>query len=188
MDTNEIYEKMHSGEIYYENAETLGDKAKYRDLLFQFNHTLPSKTEEKNLFLSRLLGSIGENSYIEPPFHANWGKNTYIGDNVYINFSLTLVDDTRVEIGDNTMIAPNVTIITASHPLDPKERLKHAQFNEPVTIGKNVWIGANVTIFPGVTVGDNSVIGAGSIVTKDVPKDVLAYGVPCRVVKGVEDL
>lgn len=185
MNTNEIYQMMHSGEVYIENQETLQEQAKYRDLLFQFNHTLPSKSEEKALILSKLLGSIGENSYIEPPFHANWGKNTYIGDGVYINFSLTLVDDTRVEIGDNTMIGPNVTIITASHPLDPEERLKHAQFNQPVVIGQNVWIGANVTIFPGVTIGDNSVIGAGSIVTKDIPENVLAFGSPCKVVKNI---
>src|SRR5699024_3644423 len=95
-------------------------------------------------------------SYIEPPFHANWGKNTYIGNNVYINFSLTIVDDTRVEIKDHVMIGPNVTISTASHPLEPELRLKGAQFNKPVTIEKNVWIGANVTIFPGVTIGERS--------------------------------
>lgn len=102
MYTNEIYEKMHSGELYYENAETLSNQAVYRDLLFQFNHTLPSKSVENAALLSKLLGSIGENSYTEPPLHANWGKNTYIGDNVYINFSLTIVDDTRVEIGESS--------------------------------------------------------------------------------------
>lgn len=185
MDAKEIYEKMHSGEIYIENADTLSDQAKYRDLLFQFNHTLPSDTERKNEITQQLLGAFGEGSYIEPPFHANWGKNTYIGKDVYINFSLTVVDDTRVDIGDLTMIGPNVTITTASHPLDPELRRQRAQFNLPVTIGENVWIGANVTIFPGVTIGDNSVIGANSVVTKDVPANVLAFGTPCKVIKEI---
>lgn len=119
--------------------------------------------------------------------HANWGKNTYIGDKVYINSSLTLVDDTRIDIGDHCMIAPNVTIITASHPLDPKERLKHAQYNQPVIIEKNVWVGANVVIFPGVTIGENCVIGAGSVVTNDIPSNVLAYGTPCRKIRDIRE-
>lgn len=185
MNTDEIYNKMHSGEIYIENQETLSDQAKYRDLLFAFNHTLPSDRETIQGILSDLLGSIGQNSYIEPPFHANWGKNTYIGNNVYINFSLTIVDDTRVEINDHVMIGPNVTISTASHPLDPELRLKNAQFNKPVIIKENVWIGANVTIFPGVIIGENSVIGAGSVVTKDIPNNVLAFGTPCKVIKSI---
>src|SRR5690625_760633 len=185
METNEIYDKMHSGEIYYENTETLSDQAKYRDLLFHFNHTLPSEKEKIKGILNDLLGAFGENSYIEPPFHANWGKNTFIGNNVYVNFSLTVVDDTRVDIGDHVMIGPNVTISTASHPLNPELRLKHAQFNKPVTIEKNVWIGANVTIFPGVTIGENSVVGANSTVTKDIPSNVLAFGTPCKVIKRI---
>ena len=175
MDTHKIYNKMHSGEIYFENSETLDHQAKYRDLLFHFNHTLPSDIKKKTEIQEKLLGSIGKNSYIEPPFHANWGKNTYIGENVYINFSLTIVDDTRVEIQDHVMIGPNVTISTASHPLDPELRLKSAQFNNPVVIEKNVWIGANVTIFPGVVIGENSVVGAGSIVTKDIPSNVFKH-------------
>ncbi|MBZ6527648.1 sugar O-acetyltransferase [Aerococcaceae bacterium DSM 111021] len=185
MNTEDIYNKMHSGEIYIENSETLNDQAKYRDLLFHFNHTLPSETKKVRSILTDLLGAMGENSYIEPPFHANWGKNTYIGNNVYINFSLTIVDDTRVEIKDHVMIGPNVTISTASHPLEPELRLKGAQFNKPVTIEKNVWIGANVTIFPGVTIGENSVVGANSTVTKDIPSNVLAFGTPCKVIKRI---
>ncbi|MGL4695964.1 sugar O-acetyltransferase [Enterococcus larvae] len=186
MDIEKLKEQMHSGEVYFEIEELQKEQAVYRDLLFQFNHTLPSKTEEKNEILHQLLGSFGENTYIEPPLHANWGKNTFIGKDVYVNSSLTLVDDTKVEIHDYVMIGPNVTISTAAHPLSAELRIKRAQYNLPVIIEKNVWIGASVVILPGVRIGENSVIGAGSVVTKDIPKNVVAYGSPCRVRKNLE--
>ncbi|MDT2821903.1 sugar O-acetyltransferase [Enterococcus devriesei] len=180
-----MQEQMDSGENYFETSELKEEQAFYRDLLFQFNHTLPSKQEEKAKILAELLGSFGEGSYIEPPFQANWGKNTYFGKNVYANFGLSLVDDTKIEIQDEAMIGPNVTLCTASHPLSPELRLKKAQSNLPVTIEKNVWLGAGTIVLPGVTIGENSVIGAGSLVTKDIPPNVLAYDTPCRVIKAL---
>ena len=179
-------EQMDSGEIYYETDELKEEQAYYRDLLFQFNQTLPSKTQEKAVILQELLGSFEEGAYIEQPFHANWGKNTYFGKNVYANFGLSLVDDTRIEIHDEGMIGPNVTICAGTHPLSPELRLKKAQYNLPVVIEKNVWIGAGTIVLPGVTIDENSVIGAGSIVTKDIPKNVLAYGVPCNVIHSID--
>lgn len=179
-------EQMDSGEIYYETDELKEEQAYYRDLLFQFNQTLPSKTQEKAVILQELLGSFEEGAYIEQPFHANWGMNTYFGKNVYANFGLSLVDDTRIEIHDDVMIGPNVTICAGTHPLSPELRLKKAQYNLPVVIEKNVWIGAGTIVLPGVTIGENSVIGAGSIVTKDIPKNVLAYGVPCNVIHSID--
>lgn len=183
MDTTEIKARMNSGEIYYENAEISAEQAHYRDLLFQFNHTLPSKTAEKQEILKALLGSFGEGSYIEGPFSANWGKNTYFGKKVYANSHLTLVDDTKITIGDFVMMGPNVTLCTGTHPLPATLRKKAAQYNLPVVIEENVWLGAGVTVLPGVTIGKNSVIGAHSLVTKDIPANMIAYGSPCQVIR-----
>ncbi len=134
-----------------------------------------------------LFAAVGENCYIEPPLRANWGRNTHLGNNVYANFNLTLVDDTHIYIGDSVMIGPNVTIATAGHPIDPDLRRDVAQFNIPVTIGNNVWLGAHVVVLPGVTIGENTVIGAGSIVTKDIPANVVAVGNPCRVLRPITE-
>lgn len=111
----------------------------------------------------------------------------HLGKNVYANFSLTLVDDTHIYIGDCTMLGPNVTIATAGHPILPELREKGLQYNLPVHIGRNCWIGAGAIIMPGVTIGDNSVIGAGSVVTKDIPANVVAVGNPCRVMRPIGD-
>lgn len=187
METDEIKRRMDAGEIYYENEETFSQQAYYRDLLFKFNHTIPSDSQTKGEILEELLGAFGAGSYIEPPFAANWGKNTFFGEHVYANSNLTLVDDTRITIGDHCMIGPNCSLCTAGHPLSPALRLKGAQFNKPVTLEANVWLGSNVVVLPGVTIGANSVIAAGSVVTKDIPANVLAMGVPCRVVRSITD-
>lgn len=129
-----------------------------------------------------MFAEIGEGCYIEPPFHSNFGGgHCHFGKMVYANFNLTLVDDTHIYVGDYTMFGPNVTVATAGHPICPELREKVYQYNMPVHIGKNCWIGAGVLIMPGVTIGDNTVIGAGSVVTKDIPANVLAFGSPCRV-------
>lgn len=139
--------------------------------------------------LKELFASIGVNCYVEPPIHANFGgKNVWIGNNFYANFNLVLVDDGKIIIGDNVMVGPNVTIATAEHPLNVKDRNGfNNQRNRPVKIGNNVWIGASVTILPGVTIGNNSVVGAGSLVNKDVPDNVLVAGNPARVIKTIEN-
>lgn len=186
METNEIKRKMNSGEIYYENSEIEEESLNYSALLYTFNNTNPKELQKKRIYLEKLLGEIGKNVYIEQPLHANWGKNTYIGNNVYVNFNLTLVDDTRIEIHDHTMIGPNVTIVTGTHPLEPQLRKQKAQYNLPVIIEENVWIGAGVIILPGVHIGQNSVIGAGSVVTKNIPENVLAFGTPCKIVKKID--
>lgn len=155
------------------------------EILYDFNQTRPSEMEKRTAILRDLLAEVGENCYIEPPLRANWGKHTHLGNNVYANFNLTLVDDTHIYIGNSVMIAPNVTIATAGHPIDPELRRKVAQFNIPVHIKDNVWIGANSVVLPGVTIGENSVIGAGSVVTKDIPANVVAVGNPCRVLRPI---
>ncbi|WP_257001035.1 sugar O-acetyltransferase [Terribacillus saccharophilus] len=138
--------------------------------------------------LKEMFAEIGEGCYIEPPLHANWGGNhVHFGKNVYANFNLTLVDDTHIYIGDYTMVGPNVTIATAGHPILPELREKAYQFNVPVTVGRNCWIGAGAILLPGISVGDNTVIGAGSVVTRDIPPNVVAVGNPCRVLREITD-
>ncbi|NDJ81614.1 sugar O-acetyltransferase [Vibrio campbellii] len=177
---------LHCQKVYFCNDEGLAAmQIECLETLYDYNHTRPSESEKRGEILGRLLASVGENCYIEPPLRANWGCHTYLGDNVYANFNLTLVDDTYIYIGNSVMIGPNVTIATAGHPIDPDLRRDVAQFNIPVRIGDNVWIGANSVVLPGVTIGENSVIGAGSIVTKDIPANVVAVGNPCRVLREV---
>lgn len=181
-------EKMKSGEVYFCTDEALmKEQTACLEKLYDFNATRPSEGEKRAALLKELLAEVGENCYVEPPLHANWGCHTHFGKNVYANFNLTLVDDTDIFVGDSVMFGPNVTVATAGHPIDPALRLKVGQFNIPVHIGNNVWIGANSVILPGITIGDNSVIGAGSIVTKDIPENVVAAGNPCRVLRPISE-
>lgn len=181
-------ERMQSGKLYFcTDEEIANEQIQCLEILYDYNHTRPSEAKKRALILKNLLAEIGENCYIEPPLHANWGKYTHFGSNVYANFNLTLVDDTDIYVGDNVMFGPNVVVATAGHPVDPELRLKVAQFNIPVRIGNNVWIGAGAIVLPGVKIGDNSVIGAGSVVTKDIPANVVAVGNPCRVLREINE-
>ena len=181
-------ERMQSGKLYFCTDEEIAkEQLECLEILYDYNHTRPSESQKREQILKNLLAEIGENCYIEPPLHANWGKYTHFGNNVYANFNLTLVDDTDIFVGDNVMFGPNVIIATAGLPVDPPLREKVAQFNIPVRIGKNVWIGAGAIVLPGVTIGDHSVIGAGSVVTKDIPPNVVAVGNPCRVLREIND-
>lgn len=183
-------EKLHTREIYIptEYPELMKKQSECLDLLFEYNSLRPSETEKKTALLKKMFAEIGEGCYIETPFHANFGgAHVHFGKNIYANFNLTLVDDTHIYVGDNTMFGPNVTLATAGHPVLPELREKGYQFNIPIHIGKNCWIGAGSVILPGVTVGDGSVIGAGSVVTKDIPSGVVAVGNPCRVLRKIGD-
>jgi len=182
-------EQLHSGELYYPSGEEIMEE-QFRCLekLYDFNQTRPTEQERRARLLKEMFAEIGENCYIEPPFHSNWGgRHCHFGKNVYANFNLTCVDDTHIYVGDYTMIGPNVTIATAGHPICPELREKGYQYNIPVHIGKNCWLGAGVIVLPGVTIGDNTVIGAGSIVTRDIPSGVVAVGNPCRVLREVNE-
>lgn len=179
-------ERMKSGKIYFCTDEELAKEQLRRlDRLYDFNQTRPSEMPKRMALLKEILAEVGENCYVEPPLHANWGCHTHFGNNVYANFNLTLVDDTDIYVGDGVLFGPNVVVAVAGHPVDPDLRRKVAQFNLPVHIGSNVWIGAGAIILPGITIGDNSVIGAGSVVTKDVPANVVAVGNPCRVLREI---
>lgn len=179
-------ERMKSGKIYFCTDEELAKEQLRRlDRLYDFNQTRPSEMPKRMALLKEILAEVGENCYVEPPLHANWGCHTHFGNNVYANFNLTLVDDTDIYVGDSVLFGPNVIVAVAGHPVDPELRRKVAQFNLPVHIGNNVWIGAGAIILPGITIGDNSVIGAGSVVTKDIPANVVAVGNPCRVLREI---
>ena|SRR5699024_8906399 len=183
------YSFLHSGEMYDPNNEELMDEQQeYKMKLFKFNQTNPTEKNERAKLLEEMFADFGENSYIEPPLHANWGgKHVHIGKNVYANSNLTFVDDTHIYIGDYVMMGPNVVIISGNHPTSINLRKKGLQYNQSVTIGDNVWIGTGTQILPGVEIGENSIIGAGSVVTKSIPANVVAAGVPCKIIREVED-
>ena len=180
-------DKLHTGELYLPGDEEIMEgQLNCLDRLYDFNMTRPTEMAKREALLKEMFAEIGEGCYIEPPFHSNFGgAHCHFGKMVYANFNLTMVDDTHIYVGDYTMFGPNVVVATAGHPLTPVLREKVYQYNMPVHIGRNCWIGAGVVIVPGVTIGDNVVIGAGSVVTKDIPSGVLAFGNPCRVVREI---
>lgn len=177
---------MKNGMLYTDMGEGLEqERRRCKELLYDFNLTRPSEESLRASLLGELLGGMGRDIWIEPPFHMAYGTNVHIGDYFYANFNLVIVDDIDVYIGNNVMIAPNVTITPTGHPVDPELRRPGNQFSIPVRIGNDVWIGSNAVILPGVTIGDNSVIGAGSVVTHDIPTNVVAVGNPCRVLREI---
>lgn len=185
----DIREKMHSGDLYLSGDEDLvAEQLTFVEKLYDFNATRPLEQEKRAEMLKNMFAEIGENCYIEPPLHSNWGgKHVHFGKGVYANFNLTLVDDTHIYVGDYTMFGPNVVLATAGHPILPELRPLAYQYNMPIHIGKNCWLGAGVIVLPGVTIGDNTVIGAGSVVTKDIPANVVAVGNPCKVLREINE-
>lgn len=183
-----IDEKLHGGGLYLPGEpELLREQYQCLELLYEFNLTRPSELERREALLKRMLAECGDGCYIEPPFHANWGgRHVHFGRMIYANSNFTAVDDTHIYVGDYAQFGPNVVLATAGHPLCPELREKGYQFNAPIHIGRNCWLGAGVVVVPGVTIGDNTVIGAGSVVTRDIPPNVLAVGNPCRVVRELD--
>ena len=186
---SQMKERMHTGDLYLSGDQEIMEwQTKCLDRLYDFNMTRPTEGKKRESMLKEMFAEIGEGCYIEPPFHANFGgAHVHFGKSIYANFNLTLVDDTHIYVGDYTMFGPNVTVATAGHPILPELREKMYQYNFLVHIGKNCWIGAGVVIVPGITIGDNVVIGAGSVVTKDLPSNVVAVGNPCKVLREVNE-
>lgn len=182
-------EKRYLGLPHYlfKDPEIFEEMAEIKDLCFKYNQIIPSNKEARNEILEKILQNKTENVNIWAPFQCFHGKNIKLGKNFFSNHNLIIIDMCEVVIGDNVMFGPNVTIVTANHPKSPKQREENLEFGAKVIIEDNVWIAAGVTVCPGVTIGKNSIIGAGSVVTKNIPKNVVAYGVPCKVIEKIEE-
>lgn len=175
-------EKMRAGSEYWINDPVLTDiRFKTRDLVDDFNGLKARDAEAKAQLQKQLFAQVGDNVHIEKPMRVDYGINTTIGSNVFINFNFVLLDCCPVSIGSNVFIAPNVQVYAASHPLDLDKRNTHIGVAAPITIGNDVWIGGGCIILPGVTIGDGCTIGAGSVVTKSIPANSVAFGNPCKV-------
>ena len=163
------------------------ERIENRKRIYEYKNLPPEQWDRKTELLKNILGKTGENVHINAPFHCDYGYNIEVGDNFFSNYNLTILDVAKVRIGDNAQIAPNVSIYTAGHPIHPDSRNSGYEYGIDVTIGDNVWIGGNACIMPGVTIGNNVVIGAGSVVTKDLPDNVIAAGNPCRIIREITE-
>ncbi|EGU46310.1 acetyltransferase [Vibrio ichthyoenteri ATCC 700023] len=179
-------QKMLAGEPYQAWDETLyAERIACRKTLQQLNNSLPD-TEQWREAIDRLIPNA-QGAYIEPPFRCDYGENIVVGKNFFANFNCVVLDVAKVTIGDNVLFGPNIQLYTAGHPLDVKGRVEEGiEFGLPITIGDNVWLGGSVVVCPGITIGENSVVGAGSVVTKDIPANVVAAGNPCRVIRPLD--
>lgn len=169
------------------NPEFEAEIKKGKDKCYKYNQLNPNDRDEQNKILSDLLGKMGENVIITPPFWCDYGYNISVGDYFYSNHNLVITDGAKVTFGNNVFIAPNCCFTTAEHSIDPEQRKTGIEIAKPITIGNNVWIGAGSTILAGVEIGDNTVIGAGSVVTKSIPSNVVAVGVPCKVKREITE-
>lgn len=176
-------EKRDNGELYNPNydEELIQEMRKAKELCYKYNNIDPLNLEERKEFIKKILGKTKENVLIESNFFCDYGYNISVGENFYANHNLVILDGAKVEFGDNVFIGPNCGFYTAGHPIDIKLRNEGIEYAKPIKIGNNVWFGGNVSVMPGVTIGDNVTIGAGSVVTKDIPSNCVAYGNPCKV-------
>ena len=182
------WERMQKGLVYNDFDEDLFKRRVEAKKIFkEYNKTSDEEIALRNELLNKLFKRIGKNCWIEPDFRCEFGKNITLEDNIYINFGCIILDCAEVRIDSNTLIGPNVGIYAVNHSLDSKERINGGCFGKPVHIGKNVWIGGDAKILAGVTIGDNSIIGTGSIVTKDIPSNVIAVGNPCKVIREISE-
>ena len=181
-------EKMLKGEIYDANynKELFDMRIKAKELCFEYNNLKPNNMEEKKKALEKLFQKPIEQCTIEPNFYCDYGFNIELGKNFYANHNLVILDANKVKFGDNVFIGPNCGFYTSGHPLDYETRNKGLEYAKPITVGNNVWIGGNVCIMPGVCIGNNVVIGGGSVVTKNIPSNVVAVGNPCKVLKTID--
>ena len=191
-----LKERIEAGMLFYEhghkNPENIAieqqleaERKHCKEVLFDYNHLRPGDYEGKRALLKGLLGKCGDHVFIEEGVHMSYGSHVFLEGSFYANFNLSIVDDGNVYIGTDTMLGPNVVLCTTGHPADPHYREMVAHYSLPIHIGRNVWIGSNAVILPGVTIGDNSIIGAGAVVSRDIPANVIAMGVPCRVVREI---
>ncbi|WP_304333038.1 sugar O-acetyltransferase [Brachyspira innocens] len=181
-------EKMINGMEYNSSDRDLAlmrDKAK--DLCIDYNMLKSNQLKEKEYIIKKLLSKIGNDFFITAPFYCDYGFNIEAGNNFYVNYNCVILDCAKVKFGDNVFIAPNCGFYTAGHPLDIERRNSYIEYAYPITVGDNVWIGANTVVVGGIKIGNGAVIGAGSVVVKDIPDNVLAFGNPCKVIREITD-
>ncbi|RHW65256.1 sugar O-acetyltransferase [Clostridium botulinum] len=155
--------------------------------IYEYNHCFPDEHEKIHKLIRDILGKVGADVHIEAPFYCDYGKNIQVGDNFFANYNCTILDVGKVIIGNNVQFAPNVSLYTAGHPIHPDSRNSGYEYGIGITIGDNVWLGGNVVVNPGVHIGNNVVIGSGSVVTKDIPDNVIAIGNPCKVIREITE-
>lgn len=178
-------EKMLAGERYNcLDPELEAERQKVKRLLRFYNRT--ESPAERLIILGQLLGRLGQNSFIEPPFYCSYGQNTYIGDHVYLNYACTILDNNEVRIGSHVMFGPSVQIYTASHDLQAEARNQGWEVARPIVVEDNVWVGGGAILLPGITVGRSAVVGAGAVVTRDVPANTVVAGNPARVIREIK--
>lgn len=180
-------EKCRQGLLYNPNndEELIMERSICKALCQEYNNTNQSDTQNRNRLIREIFNKTKDKFLIEPAFWCDYGYNIEIGDNFYSNHNLVILDGAKVVFGDNVFIGPNCGFYTAAHAMNAKERIEGIEYAKPIIIGNNVWIGGNVTVIAGVTIGNNTIIGAGSVVTKDIPENVIAVGNPCRVIKQI---
>ncbi|WP_075602602.1 sugar O-acetyltransferase [Saccharicrinis aurantiacus] len=181
-------EKMLAGKPYFAFDKVLfKERQLAKEKVYDFNFSKPSELDKRNTIIQSLLGKTSNSFYIEPPFRCDYGYNIEIGDNFYSNYNLIILDCAKVTIGNNVLVGPNVSLFAAGHPIHHEVRNTELEYAFPITIGNNVWIGGNVVVNADITIGDNTVIASGSIVTKNIPSNVIAAGNPCKVLREITD-
>jgi maltose O-acetyltransferase len=179
-------QRMVAGELYRASDPDLVEaRARARGLTARYNATAPENAAERRAILRELLAEVGDEAWIEPPFHCDYGWNIFVGERAFLNFNCVVLDCAPVSIGALTQIGPAVQLCAATHPVDPEARADGLEQARPIAIGRNVWVGAGAIVGPGVTIGDDSVIGAGSVVVRDIPSRAVAAGVPCRLLRSL---
>ena len=185
-DDRSMKERMLAGDLYITDAEILADQVRSQELMAAYNATAPGDGERRRQLLEELLGSVGDEVEIRPPFYVDYGSRITIGARCFANFGLTALDVAPITIGDDVQIGPYVQLLSPTHPVAPGPRREKWEAALPITIGDNVWLGGGVIVLPGVTIGADTVVGAGAVVTKDLPAGVLAVGNPARIVRTVD--
>jgi maltose O-acetyltransferase len=184
----EQFELIRSGQMYNDlTSELVAAREEAVFLTNDYNASFGQNAEKREAVLTKLIGSMGKQVHFEPTFRCEFGRNIHIGDNFYANFDCVMLDGGEIEIGDNVLFGPRVGIYTSNHAIDADERAAGACYAKPVKIGNRVWIGAGVHINQGVTIGDGAIIGSGSVITRDIPANVIAAGVPCKVLREISE-
>jgi maltose O-acetyltransferase len=187
-DPRSMRERMLAGDLYIADDPVLAtEQQRAMALVEEFNRSPASDSDRRRRLLTELLGSYGEGAEIRPPLHCDYGYQTRVGAGTFANVGLVILDVARVTIGNDVQIGPNVQLLSATHPLEPVSRRAKWESAQPITIGDNVWLGGGVIVCPGVSIGENAVVGAGSVVTKDLPANVVAVGSPARVTRSLDD-